>query len=154
MPCTNLGRLYIHLAFTYSVGPSNVVWSELGPAPPLPPTRVLEAYWSWALSLVCEVTLITQGTLHTRAKSRDHEIVRVQMKVFKGRPNTPPKSCSCGHRTSSVVWRHMWPSPQTKCYFNEIMGSSHMINQRLWAFGVPRSPSFVLGLPSRGGFWK
>jgi hypothetical protein len=34
------------------------------------------------------------GPLHTRAKSRDHEIVRAQKKVFKGRPNTPPKSCS------------------------------------------------------------
>ena len=30
----------------------------------------------------------------TRAKSRDHEIVRAQMKVSKGRPNTLPKSCS------------------------------------------------------------
>jgi hypothetical protein len=32
-----------HLAFTYSVGSSIVVWSnELGPAPPFPPMRVLE----------------------------------------------------------------------------------------------------------------
>ena len=29
-PC----RLYIHLAFTYSVSPSSVVGSELGPGPP------------------------------------------------------------------------------------------------------------------------
>jgi hypothetical protein len=35
------------------------------------------------------------GPLHTRAKSRDLEIVRAQKKVSKGRPNTPPKSwCS------------------------------------------------------------
>jgi hypothetical protein len=34
MPCRNPCRLYMHLAFTYSVGPSSVVWSELGPAPP------------------------------------------------------------------------------------------------------------------------
>jgi hypothetical protein len=36
-------------------------------------------------------------------------------------------------------------------------GSSHMIikiNPWLWAFGVLWSPSFVLGLPSRGGFRK
>ena len=35
------------------------------------------------------------GPLHTWAKSRDHEILRAQMKVrpkFKGRPNTSPKS--------------------------------------------------------------
>ena len=55
MPCRNPCRLYI--AFHYSVGPSNVVWSELGPALPFPPMRVLEVYWSWALSLVCEVAL-------------------------------------------------------------------------------------------------
>jgi hypothetical protein len=35
-------EFYIHLAFTYSVGPSSVVGSELGPAPPFPPMRVLE----------------------------------------------------------------------------------------------------------------
>ena len=45
---------------TYSVGPSSVVWSELGPAPPFPPMRVLEVYWSRALSLVCEVALSMQ----------------------------------------------------------------------------------------------
>ena len=32
--------------------------------------------------------------LHTRAKSCDHEIVRAQKKVAKGRPKAPPKSCS------------------------------------------------------------
>ena len=34
------------------------------------------------------------GPLHTRAKSRDREIVRAQRKVSKGRPKTSPKSCS------------------------------------------------------------
>ena len=34
------------------------------------------------------------GPLHTRAKSRDHEIVRAQQEVSTGRPNTPPRSCS------------------------------------------------------------
>ena len=45
------------LPFTYFVGPSSVVCSELGPAPPFPPMRVLEVYRSQALSLVCEVAL-------------------------------------------------------------------------------------------------
>ena len=53
MPCRNPCRLYIYLAFTYSVGPSRVVWSELGPAPPFPRARVREVWWSRALSLVC-----------------------------------------------------------------------------------------------------
>ena len=57
MPCRNPGRLYIHFAFTYFVGPSSIVWSELGPAPSFPPMRVLEVKWSWDLSLVCEVAL-------------------------------------------------------------------------------------------------
>ena len=52
-PC----RLHIHLAFTYFVGPSSVVWSKLGPGPPFPPMRVLEVHWLWALSLVAEVAL-------------------------------------------------------------------------------------------------
>ena len=34
MPCRNPCRLYIHPAFTYSVGPSSVVRSELDTAPP------------------------------------------------------------------------------------------------------------------------
>ena len=57
MPCRNPCRLYIHLTFTYSIGPSSVVWSELGLAPPFPPMRVLEVKWSWAPSLMCEVAL-------------------------------------------------------------------------------------------------
>ena len=38
--------------------------------------------------------LMQFGPLHTRAKSRDHEIVRAKNKVSKGRPKTPPKSCN------------------------------------------------------------
>ena len=40
MPCRNPCRHYMHLAITYSVGPSSVVWSELGPGPLFPPMRV------------------------------------------------------------------------------------------------------------------
>ena len=42
MPCKNSCGLNIHLAFTYSVGPSSVVWSKVGPVSPFPPMRVLE----------------------------------------------------------------------------------------------------------------
>ena len=34
------------------------------------------------------------GPRHTRAKSRDREIVRAEKKASRGRPNTPPQSCS------------------------------------------------------------
>jgi hypothetical protein len=40
------------------------------------------------------ITVLCEGPLHTRAKSRDHEIVRAQKKVSKGHPNTLPTSCS------------------------------------------------------------
>ena len=33
-------------------------------------------------------------SLHTQAKSSDHEIVRAQKKVSKGRPKTAPKSAN------------------------------------------------------------
>ena len=46
---TNLCRLDIHLACTYFVDPSSVVWSELGPVLPSPPMRVLEVWRSGAL---------------------------------------------------------------------------------------------------------
>ena len=43
MPCRKPCRLYIHLAFTYSFGPSSTLWSELGPAPPF---STNESDWS------------------------------------------------------------------------------------------------------------
>ena len=39
-------------------------------------------------------TSMSLGPLHTRAKSRDHEIERAEKKVFKGCPNTPPNLCN------------------------------------------------------------
>jgi len=57
MPCRNPCRLHIHLAFTYSIGPSSVAWSKLGPAPSFLPMGLLEVQWSRALGLMCEVVL-------------------------------------------------------------------------------------------------
>ena len=37
---------------------------------------------------------VSLGPLHTRAKSRDHDIVRAPKKVSQGRPKSPPTSCS------------------------------------------------------------
>ena len=93
-------------------------------------------------------------------KIRDHEIRRAQKKVSKGRPNTPSTSCNVVTGPSSVVWSHMWPGTRPTVLSKNFYSceSSHMIihriNQQLWAFGVPWSPGFVLGLLSRGGFWK
>jgi hypothetical protein len=42
------------------------------------------------------------GPLHTRAKRRDHGIVRAQKKVSQGRPKTPSRSCCVV--TDSLVW--------------------------------------------------
>ena len=57
MSCRNPCRLYIHLAFTYSVGPSSLVRSEREWDLPFPAMRVLEVHWSWALGLMCEVAV-------------------------------------------------------------------------------------------------
>ena len=58
--------------------------------------------------------------LHTRAKSRDHEIVRAQKKVSKGhRPKRPPQPCSVVTLKCSV--KSYVPEPSTKCYFNELL---------------------------------
>ena len=60
------------------------------------------------------------GPLHTRAKSRDHEIVRAQKKVSKGhRPKRPPQPCSVVTLKCSV--KSYVPGPSTKCYFNELL---------------------------------
>ena len=50
-PCGNPCRFYIHFALTYSFGPSSIVWSKLGLAVPIPPTRALEVQWSRPLIL-------------------------------------------------------------------------------------------------------
>ena len=48
----------------------------------------------------------------------------------------------------------------TNCYFNEFMfmriltHEKNIITRRLWAFGMPWSPRFVLGLPPRVKFLK
>ena len=58
------------------------------------------------------------GALHTRAKSREHGIVRAQKKVSKGRPKadqtvwSPTLKC----RVKSFV-----TGPSTKFYFNECL---------------------------------
>ena len=43
------------------------------------------------------------GPLHTRAKSRDHKIVRAQKKSVQRPSQHTSKIMSCGHRPSSVV---------------------------------------------------
>ena len=63
MLCRNPCGLYIHLAFSYFVGPSSVVWGESGPVPPFPPMRVLEVKWSQALSLGLDVALDLQNVM-------------------------------------------------------------------------------------------
>ena len=93
MPYRSPCRLYIHLAFTHSVGPSSVVLSKFGPAQSFPPMIVLEMEWSWALSLVCEVAL-SFHTLQRRPTSSPqlHIDLRRQLKVDKPITAQPSKS--------------------------------------------------------------
>ena len=99
------------------------------------------------------------GSLHIRVKIRDHEMVRAQRKVSKGRPYTPPKSCSVvmDPRVSCEVICDRALDQMLFQWFFYSCGSSHMINiinQQLQAFEVRWYYGFVLGLPPRGGFWK
>ena len=99
--------------------------------------------------------------LHTRAKSRDHEILWEPKRKC-------PKAVST-HLQNHVVWSRILKcsvksyviGPSTKCYFNEFLfmqvraHDKIPIHQQLWAFGVPWSPnSFAIGLPPSGGSWK
>jgi hypothetical protein len=52
-----------------------------------------QLYFPFGLS-TSDLELFDYMPLHTRAKNRDHEILRAQKKVSKGHPMTPPKSCS------------------------------------------------------------
>jgi hypothetical protein len=57
MKCRSMCRFYIHLAFTCSVGPSNIVWNELEPTPLLQQWECLK-YNGHMLSIcVCEAAL-------------------------------------------------------------------------------------------------
>ena len=50
--------LFIHEVFFGPLGFHLHVWSELGRSPPFQPMRALRLQWSWAFSLVCDMTLI------------------------------------------------------------------------------------------------
>ena len=50
----------------------------------------------------CGLHSLTLGPLHTRAKSRDHEILRAQKKVSKGHPRHLPNQV--------VVWSRIMQS--------------------------------------------
>ena len=92
MPCRNSCSLYNHLAITYSVGLSSLFhqWECLkcnGHGPSVSCVK-------WALVIRMLPHSFHSGPLHTRAKSRDHEVVRAPKKVSKGCSKTPSKSCS------------------------------------------------------------
>jgi hypothetical protein len=100
------------------------------------------------------------GPLYTWARSRDYEVVRVQKKVFKGRPKTPPESCSVvtDPRVYCDAICDRAPQPYATTmeflFMRVLTHDKIRRNQWLWAFGMSWSPSFVLSLPPRGGFWK
>jgi hypothetical protein len=62
----------------------------------------------------------TLGSLHTQAKSRDHEIVRAQKKVSKCHPKTPPKYVVWSWILKCSVKSYVL-GPSTKYYFNEFL---------------------------------
>ena len=85
--------------------------------------------------------------LHTRAKSRDHEIARAQKKMSKGCPRHTSKIMQTWSRILECSVKSYQSRPSTKCNFNEFL--LMRVLTRFWAFGVPWSPGFVLSLPPR-----
>ena len=95
-----------------------------------------------------------------------HEPRAVTMKLWE-----PKRKCSNAvprHFQNHVVWSRTLKCsaksnvtrPSTNCYFNEFLfmqvltHDKNIIKQRLWAFGVPWTPAFMLGLSPRDAFWK
>ena len=74
--------------------------------------------------------LVYLGPLHTRAKSRDHEIVSAQKKVSKGRLQTPPKSSSAVTYLKCSV-KPCVTKPSTKCYFNEFLFMQVLMHDKI-----------------------
>ena len=102
--------------FTYSIGPSSIVWSELGLAPPFPPTRVLEVYRSRALKLVYEVALNTTfgvlSYLFTSPWMDEHKLNGCERSKYHGLPMV----LCCAYLQEVVVEnnpsdRETWPIP-------------------------------------------
>ena len=60
------------------------------------------------------------GPLHILVKSRDHEIVRTQNKLSKGRRKTPP-NLLVWSRALKCSAKSYVTGPLTKCYFNECL---------------------------------
>ena len=111
MPCRNPCRLHNHLAFAYSVGLSSVVWSsEVGPAPPFPPMRVVEVHWSRAVSRGCEVALSERGA---RDSGRGKEGTRKERKgkARSGSAVSDGSGDGGGHHTghASLLQCSAWP---------------------------------------------
>ena len=57
-------------------------------------------------------TKLGQGPLHTRAKSRNHEIRGAQKNCQKANLKDTSEIMYGGHGPSSVVWSHMWLGTQ------------------------------------------
>jgi hypothetical protein len=122
MPCRNPCKLDFHLAFTYFVSPSSVMWSGLGPAQPSPPLRVLEIKWSRAL----------RATSHTTLKAPDHGNVRALI----GRKG--------GDRPSSIHTRRRRPKgPKKKFVLEKSTWSPtwQVVDKGAWSNGICMRPT-------------
>ena len=71
--------------------------------------------------LVHKLNQICLRPLHIQAKSLDHEVMRAQKKVSKGRPNTPSKSCIGWSWILKCSVKAYVTGPSAKCHFNEIV---------------------------------
>ena len=136
----------IHVDFTSilhshtPLGPSSALCSELGLAPPLPPTRVLEVQWSRALSLVCEVTLRTKPWNHGTPNHQSiifYHVGRLRMNRNSSKLHVIENPVTYDFTPHSRARDH-----PTLHYFGSVMGWP--LGTSIWALTISQSRSLHL----------
>ena len=132
------------------------------------PVFILHKLIQWTLSHACSSSMGLERIiayvsiiLHRTKGHLTLEPRPVTMKLWEPKRKCPKAIPT--HLPNRVVWsrtlecsvKSYVTRPSTKCYFNDFLFMRVLTHDEIkWTFGVSWSPSFVLGLPPRGGFWK
>ena len=112
----------------------------------------------------CQV-MRTCTKLHLAEGPLTHEPRAVTMKLWEPKQKCPKavpthlQTHVCGHRSSGVVWSHMWPGPQSNAISMKFYscGSSHMIKSNKSIVVSVRSAMvswFCVRSTFKRWFWK
>jgi hypothetical protein len=84
-------------------------------------------------------TRVSLEPLRIQAKSHDHELVRAQMRVSKGRPNTPPHSCSVVTNPQVSLNLGLLSDPISNLFFLH----HELFSKQLSQFGTPKDSLYL-----------